>query len=115
MQMLINLFVILDVVHNDLYLSSSSELCCVSTARLSQCVSQCSSVRSSGASASVSASPRLLFVCSYMEIEFFICPLKVPQGNHSYIIAGNTLSASSFCPPKSPSRSNIQTVMQLSF
>lgn len=56
------------------------------------------SVYFSGASAFVSASARLLFVCSYMEIEFFICPLRVPQGNQHYIIAGNTLSASSFCP-----------------
>ena len=64
------------------------------------------SVYFSSASAFVSASARLLFVCSYMEIDFFIYPLRAPQGNQHYIIAGNTLSVSSFCPLSSKHSAN---------
>lgn len=42
----------------------------------------------------ISATATLLFVHFFC---FFICPLKKPQGNQPYIIAGNTLSASTFC------------------
>lgn len=87
-------FIILDILCIIIYTDTLK----VEKAHLYQYFSALLSVHSSGDTAFICASARLLFVCSYMEIEFCICPLRVPQGNQHYIIAGNTLSASSFCP-----------------